>query len=240
MTRILVFSDVHANLTALEAVLEDAGQVDGYWFLGDLVGYGPQPNECVERVRALPNLLAVLGNHDAAVLGKMPLEWFNSEAKNMVVWTQAQITAENYAFLASMPEKIVSNEVTLAHGSVRKPVTEYILSEDIALASFNLMETPFAFVGHTHQPGCWQTDGIYIRFCRATDEPVEMRPRSIFNPGSVGQPRDGDPRAAYAIYYPEKRLWEWHRVEYDIAKTQKLMLNLGLSPYNAMRLALGR
>ena len=240
MTRILVFSDIHANLTALEAVLEDAGQADAYWFLGDLVGYGPQPNECVERVRTLPNLLAVLGNHDAAVLGKMPLEWFNSEARNMVVWTQAQITTENYAFLASMPDKIVRDDATLAHGSMRKPVTEYILSEDIALASFNLMETPFAFVGHTHQPVCWQTDGIYIRFCRATSEPVEMRPRAIFNPGSVGQPRDGDPRAAYAIYYPEKHLWEWHRVEYDIAKTQELMLNLGLSPYNAMRLALGR
>ncbi len=242
MTRILVFSDIHANLTALEAVLEDAGRVDAYWFLGDLVGYGPQPNECVERVRSLPNLLAVLGNHDAAVLGKMPLGWFNAEARNMIVWTQSQLTPQNLAFLAHLPEKIITESVSLVHGSIRRPITEYIASDSVALASIALMETPFAFVGHTHHPLCWQgEDTKTIQFCKGQHgQKVTMKPKAIFNPGSVGQPRDGDPRAAYALYTPEEHLWEWRRVEYNISQTQNLMLNMGLSPYNALRLAVGK
>ena len=239
----MVFSDIHANLTALEAVLEDAGQVDAYWFLGDLVGYGPQPNECVERLRALPNLLAVMGNHDAAVLGKMPLGWFNAEARNMIVWTQSQLSPQNLAFLTQLPEKIMTEHVSLVHGSIRKPITEYIFSNSIAIASIALMETPFAFVGHTHHPLCWQSDDTtkITQFCKGQDgKKVAMEPKAIFNPGSVGQPRDGDPRAAYALYIPEEHLWEWRRVEYDISQTQNLMLNMGLSPYNALRLTVGK
>lgn len=239
--RVLVFSDIHANLTALEAVLADAGPVDAYWFLGDLVGYGPDPNECVARVRALPNLSAVPGNHDAAVLERMPLNWFNREARNLIRWTQERLTPENLAFLERLPEQVRLDDVTLLHGSPRAPITEYILTAEIAAEALAVLETDFCFVGHTHTPARWQQEGDFVRFYPpATGEALRLEPRAILNPGSVGQPRDGDPRAAYALYDPETHTWEWRRVPYDIAAVQKRMRSFGLSPTNVLRLAVGR
>jgi len=239
--KILVFSDVHANLTALEAVLADAGTVDAHWFLGDLVGYGPDPAACVARVQALPNLIRVLGNHDAAVLGKIPLGWFNDEAQRLVRWTQEQLSEANLTFLAAAPERVVQGDVTLAHGSPRAPVTEYILTTDVAATAFRHFETDFCFVGHTHQPVRWQElHGQVSVHAAEAGIPLTLTPRAILNVGSVGQPRDGDPRASYALYDTETRTWEWRRVIYDIAAVQQRMEALGLSPINARRLAVGR
>ncbi len=239
--RVLVFSDIHANLTALEAVLADAGPVDAHWFLGDLVGYGPDPNECVARVRSLPNLVAVLGNHDAAVLEKMPLNWFNREASNLIRWTQERLTPENFAFLQQLPEAHVQGEVLLVHGSPRAPVTEYILTSEIADEALARTEANFCFVGHTHSPARWQEEDGGVRFCPPVNgEPLPLKPRAILNPGSVGQPRDGDPRAAYALYDTEAQTWTWRRVPYDIGAVQQRMRALGLSPTNVLRLAVGR
>ena len=239
--RVLVFSDIHANLTALETVLADAGAVDAYWFLGDLVGYGPDPNECVARVRSLPNLSAVLGNHDAAVLEKMPLDWFNREARNLIRWTQERLTPENFAFLQQLPERQLQGEVLLVHGSPRAPVTEYVLTAEIAAESLAHTEADFCFVGHTHAPARWQEEDGGVRFCLPrAGEALQLEPRAILNPGSVGQPRDGDPRAAYALYDTETRTWEWRRVPYDIGAVQQRMRAWGLSPTNILRLAVGR
>ncbi len=239
--RVVVFSDVHANLTALEAVLRDAGPADAYWCLGDLVGYGPDPEACVARVGALPNLRCVLGNHDAAVLGKISINWFNAEAQKLIVWTQGHLSAESMAFLNSLPEQTVFDDVTLVHGSPRAPVTEYLLSVELAARAFQHFETDFCFVGHTHQPVRWQyTRGVITGYTAEPGVSCVLQPRAILNPGSVGQPRDGDPRAAYALYDTETHLWTWRRVPYDVATVQAKMYHLGLSRINAERLALGR
>ncbi len=239
--KVLVFSDVHANLTALETVLADAGVVDAYWFLGDLVGYGPDPAACVARVQALPNLTRVLGNHDAAVLGRMPLGWFNSEAQQLILWTREQLSEANLTFLAGAPEQVTHGEVTLVHGSPRAAVTEYILTTDVAASAFRHFHTDFCFIGHTHQPVRWQEeDGLVNVYSAEAGVPLTLTPRAILNVGSVGQPRDGDPRASYALYDTETRVWEWRRVAYDISAVQERMADLGLSPVNAMRLSVGR
>ena len=134
--KILVISDIHANLMALKAVLDAAGEVDAVWCLGDVVGYGPNPNECVELIRKQPNVICLLGNHDAACIGKMSVETFNHEARMAVDWTKSILTLENRDFLLGLPETVVHNEVTLAHGSPREPVYEYLLDVQSAAENF--------------------------------------------------------------------------------------------------------
>ncbi|HEY9077602.1 MAG TPA: metallophosphoesterase family protein [Anaerolineaceae bacterium] len=240
--RILVFSDIHANLPALEAVLENAGDFDAAWCLGDLVGYGPNPNEVIERVRSLPNLICLLGNHDAAAIGMLDIENFNFEARQSILWVQNYLSTESSQFLKSLPEKLVTDEVTLAHGSPRSPIWEYILDAYSAWENLDHFSTPFCFVGHTHLP-----IGFHISpdaqpmnwFLPSITTPHAMIPRMILNPGSVGQPRDHNPRAAYAIYDTEQHIWSAHRVEYDVRLTQEHIRLAGLPPRHADRLAGG-
>ena len=248
--RVLVISDIHANLEALETVLEYARQEGGFdrvWCLGDVVGYGPNPNECVDRVREL-DALCVLGNHDAAALGMVNIEDFNPDAKKAIQWTQAQLTASSRAYLQSRPQRLVAEEVyTIVHGSPREPVWEYILSPRIAAEQFDHFDTPICLVGHTHVPaiyhafadeeGRWHTVGYY-------PEPGEVYhlkspDRWIVNPGSVGQPRDQDPRAAFVLLDTEKREWAYYRVPYDIERTQYLMREAGLPVRLIARLSYG-
>lgn len=241
--RILVISDIHANYEALEAVLADAGAVDETWCLGDIVGYGPDPNLCVEVVRELPNLTCLLGNHDVAVLGRMPLAAFNGEARRSLDLQSRVLTADNVDFLRSLPEATLTRgEVTLAHGSPRDPIWEYVLNTLAARLNFDYFETPFCFVGHAHLQCLFQLDEATNRILLGTSKPgkaLEMKPRAIFNPGSVGQPRDRDPRAAYAIFDPEARTWEPRRVEYDIAAVQARIRELGMPEKHAVRIAEG-
>ncbi|HSF82456.1 MAG TPA: metallophosphoesterase family protein [Anaerolineales bacterium] len=240
--RILVISDIHANLTALEAVIKHASQVDAVWCLGDLVGYGPDPNECVTMVRSLPNLVCVLGNHDAAVLRQIDSSAFNPEARQVIYWTQSELTNDNLDFLKNLPERAVQDHVTLVHGSPRQPVWEYLLDTHNATHSFEYFDTQYCFVGHTHLPVMYhftQGDQSSHLFIPTADSHVLLNPRAILNPGSVGQPRDRNPKAAYAIYYPEKETWEPYRVPYEIAAVQNRMQAARLPERHIQRLSGG-
>jgi diadenosine tetraphosphatase ApaH/serine/threonine PP2A family protein phosphatase len=240
--RILIISDIHANLTALEAVLTDAGEVDAVWCLGDLVGYGPDPNECIAAVCRLPNLICLLGNHDAAALDQIDADNFNMDARQALYWTRRTLTKESQEFLFGLPEKAVIESVTLAHGSPRQPVWEYLLDTRLATINFDKFDTPYCFVGHTHLPVLFYLPDESMDAHLIVPEPfmqLTMAPRAILNPGSVGQPRDRDPRAAYAIYVDDQNLWEFHRAEYDISSVQTRMEKANLPTRHIQRLSSG-
>ena len=204
--RVLIISDIHANLTALEAVLEAAGDFDATWCLGDIVGYGPDPDECVSRIRSLPNLTCLVGNHDAAVIGTIDIASFNLEARISVRWTQSVMTKSSLDFLKSLPDKIEVEGQTLAHGSPRHPTWEYLLDTPTIAENFAYFTTPFCFVGHTHLPGIFHLDSDHQLPEHIIPEifvPIQLTPRAIINPGSVGQPRDRNPLAAYGIFDTE-------------------------------------
>jgi predicted phosphodiesterase len=241
--RVLVISDVHANYTALEAVLKDAGQVDETWCLGDLVGYGPDPNAVVEEVRDIANLTCILGNHDMAVIGRMPLESFNGEARRSLIYHEKVLSASNMDFMRSLSSNVkVCGEATLAHGSPRDPLWEYILNALSARVNFDHFQTPWCFVGHSHIQAIFalnmENDRVTLDQTQP-DQTINLRPRLILNPGSVGQPRDRDSRAAYAIYDTEARTWTPRRAAYNITEVQERIRAAGLPEKHAVRIAEG-
>lgn len=238
--RILVISDIHANLTALETVLASAGDVAAVWCLGDIVGYGPDPNECIARLAALPNLVCLRGNHDAAAVGDLALSGFNHEARTSIEWLQGVLVPESYEFLRKLKPRLEHDEVTLAHASPRQPVLEYLLDTYSAGENFAFFETEFCFVGHTHVPVLFfQTASNVGLQIPAPDVTFNLDTRCIANPGSVGQPRDRDPRAAFAIFDDDLHTWEYHRVPYDVPSVQQRMQALGLPGRHIERLAGG-
>ncbi|MFN7210933.1 MAG: metallophosphoesterase family protein [Aggregatilineales bacterium] len=225
--RILIISDIHANLAAFESVLSDAkGDWDYVWCLGDVVGYGPDPNECCELLKTLPHL-CLAGNHDWAALGRLDIRTFNADARKVVLWTQEALKPENIAYLDALPTTFVLGQYTLAHGSPREPVWEYILDPIIAALNFPHFETPYCFVGHTHTPVIYKL--MSERGDTDAQAPVYRQPaqlnghRLIVNPGSVGQPRDSNPDAAYAMLDVETNVLEYRRVPYPIHVTQEKM-----------------
>ncbi len=240
--RILVISDIHANITALEAVIAANAMVDAVWCLGDLVGYGPDPNECVERIQALPNLTCLMGNHDAAVIDALDLEKFNHDASLSIHWTKSVLKPANFEYLKSLPERRGSSVFTLVHASPRSPIWEYVLDPYTALLNFSYFETPFALVGHTHLPLAFTEDEtskqVKRELVKSTDQ-VKLTGRKILNPGSVGQPRDHNPKASFAILDPENMTWRIRRIEYDIASVQNRIIAAGLPEKHAHRLAEG-
>lgn len=240
--RILVVSDIHANITALEAVIQDAGPIDAIWCLGDMVGYGPDPNECIELIRCYPDSICLLGNHDAAALGQINLESFNREARLSAYWMKTTLSAHSLEYLSGLPEKVVVEGVTLVHGSPRNPVWEYLLDTYVAAANFSHFDTLSCFVGHTHLPIAYflrdETKELEWKMMMA-DETIQLEQRAILNPGSVGQPRDHDPRASYAIYDPQARIWEARRATYDISRVQTRIFDAGLPRRHALRLTEG-
>lgn len=252
--RCAILSDVHGNLDALEAVLADAGEVDQLWCLGDVVGYGPQPNECITLLRER-GARCVVGNHDWAAIGKLDTSEFNPEASEAARWTGAQLTEEHRAYLEGLPERLLvgeDGEFTLVHGSPRNPIWEYVTDAGLASDNFDLFHTPYCLVGHTHVPLIFQkpsTDerGTAIRtFVPAERAPLELGPlRMIINPGSVGQPRDGNPRAAYMLYVttgtaPARgRTLSLHRVPYAVEQVQEKMRQAGLPERLSVRLKYG-
>jgi predicted phosphodiesterase len=230
--RILIISDIHANLVAFEQVLDDAkGEWDYVWCLGDVVGYGPKPNECCDLLKTMPHL-CLAGNHDWAALGRLDIRTFNADARRAVTWTQETLTDENLDYLAALPTTFVLGQYTLVHGSPREPVWEYILDPLIAALNFPQFETPICLVGHTHTPVIYQqvseqgeTDAIPPTY----REPKDLNgQRLIINPGSVGQPRDNNPDAAYAILHVEDKVFEHRRIPYDIRATQDQMRRANL------------
>ena len=240
--RVLVISDIHANLAAFEAVLADAeGQWDTIWFLGDLVGYGPSPNECADLLRQHKHL-ALSGNHDWAVLNRLDIDGFNPEAKQAITWTQNAISEETYDYLVALDSITTKGAFTLAHGSLREPVWEYVLNATIAAQNFDYLTADYALVGHTHVPIVYEqishnTIGIIAPNYRVP-LPLNGR-RLIINPGSVGQPRDSDPRAAYGMLDTEANTFQFRRVSYPVSETQSLMRKLGLPERLVVRLAYG-
>ncbi len=241
--RILIVSDIHANLAAFEAVLADAGAVDAVLCLGDIVGYGPDPNECVARLRALNPIVSLSGNHDWATLGKLDVEDFNGDAQKAIRWTQTVLTPDHRAYLAGLPPDGRLGDFTLAHASPRYPVWEYILDTVTAAENFEHFSTPYCLVGHTHAASIFQqigSNGSCDLLLPEYGVPWGLgKQRLILNPGSVGQPRDADPRAAYAILDDEARTWEARRVAYPIEQTQARMREAGLPHRLIARLSYG-
>lgn len=226
--RVLVISDIHSNYTALETVLAVAGSFDQLWNLGDTIGYGPRPNECVMSMRMYAELM-ISGNHDLACLGKIDLSDFNPDARTANIWNGGQLEPNNRALLDGLaPMREVDERFLVAHGSPREPVWEYLLSRLQAEDNFELFENQVCFIGHSHVPLIFRRhpNGLCDdpRLADA-DLTIDLEPgyRYLLNPGSVGQPRNQDPRAAYAILDTDANTVEFKRVEYDIAQTQRQM-----------------
>jgi len=246
--RLLVFSDVHANATALEAALQAcAGTWDFAACLGDLVGYGPDPNQVIQRVRPLVNAI-VRGNHDKAVSGISDPEDFNPVARAAVEWTRGQLSPENLAYLRDLPRgPVESHGIALVHGAVQDE-DEYVFVPEQALPGLRTSSQPVTFFGHTHIPSGFSYNGsaverIDLSFDRsAASSTIRLDPgvRYLLNPGSIGQPRDGDPRAAFAIADLKKRTVEFRRTPYNIAAVQDRMERAGAPEPLILRLAFGR
>jgi predicted phosphodiesterase len=246
--RLLVFSDVHANATALEAVLKAcAGRWERAVCLGDVVGYGPDPNEVVERVRPLVSAI-VRGNHDKAVGGVADLEDFNPVARAAVEWTKKQLRPENLRYVQSLPKgPLNANGAALIHGAVEDE-DEYLFAPEQALTSLLASPRAVTFFGHTHIQGGFAYDGAVIERIEVSPslesnfEVVSLEPkrRYLLNPGSVGQPRDGDPRAAFAVADLDKHKVEFWRTQYDISAVQERMERAGAPEALVLRLAFGR
>jgi|SRR3954452_14575176 diadenosine tetraphosphatase ApaH/serine/threonine PP2A family protein phosphatase len=240
--RVAVVSDIHSNLHALEAALAaiDAEAPDELWCLGDLVGYGPRPNECCATIADRAEV-CLAGNHDLAVRGTIDLEEFGGEAGIAATWTRTVLDPEARAFLDRLAPAGTAHGVALYHGSARDPVWEYVLSDEGAVATLELTDAPLVLVGHSHvalqvvQAGEEVEGGI----ARGGTERDLDGVRALLNPGSVGQPRDGDPRAAYLLLDLDARHATFRRVEYDVKRTQQEMRDAGLPEMLAARLELG-
>jgi predicted phosphodiesterase len=245
--RVAVLSDVHSNLAALEAVLRHAeGEraLDAVWSLGDLVGYGPQPSACLVLLREHA-VQSVAGNHDLAAAGVIDTEDFNPAAATANRWNAARLSEEEQVYLLGLPLRVELEQIALAHGSLCDPVWEYLITLPGALAKFERMSTRFSLAGHTHVPLVFiegEDSAFDLDYLTPKDGTlVELgEERLILNPGGVGQPRDGDPRAAYAIYDSEAATFTFHRVEYEIARTQAAMAAAGLPRRLIERLSRGR
>ncbi len=240
--RVAVLSDIHSNLVALDAVLAHAGTVDAVWHLGDVVGYGPDPDGVVARLIEV-GAIGVRGNHDAASLGGPEIEWFNPEARAAAEWTRDNIDPATRAWLSGLPERHRIDRMTLVHGSPRDPIREYVSSAGIALENLAVLDTDYGLHGHTHVPVAWCLAPGDERVSVATPEDGDTAEldgqRALINPGSVGQPRDGNPDASYLILDPDTASVTWHRVAYDIATVQAAIRAAGLPGRLADRLAYG-
>ena len=238
--RIAVLSDIHGNLPALEAVLASLRPYDAIWQLGDVVGYGPQPNEVVARL-AGEKALGVRGNHNSAAVGELDTDAFNDDARAAIEWTMGELNNETRAWLANLKRREELEGFTLVHGSPRDPTWEYVYAVSIARANINGFSTAYCLVGHTHVPLVYRQAGTKIEpWLPGRDSQIELdERRALINPGSVGQPRDGDRRASGMLLDTEQMTAEWRRVEYPIEAVQKLMQQAGLPKRLVARLSHG-
>jgi diadenosine tetraphosphatase ApaH/serine/threonine PP2A family protein phosphatase len=254
----LVISDIHANLEALDATLSASGTYDRVLVLGDLVGYGADPNAVIDRVRALANVTIIRGNHDKVGAGIEDVEGFNHLARHAIAWTAATLTPDNRTWLAALPQgpAIIDQGVEICHGT---PFDEdvYVFDDLDALRALRAARRPLCLFGHTHVPAVFQlADPIPDAEGRFRSEgeldvvdprrgieftlPLAERARYLINCGAVGQPRDGDPRAAFGIFDTDTRTLTMMRATYDVAGAQAKIVGAGLPEVLAQRLAVGR
>jgi predicted phosphodiesterase len=242
--RYAIIGDIHANLEALTAVIEDIrrqGGVDKVWCLGDVVGYGPDPHECIELLKQVKHV-CVAGNHDWGAIGKVGVASFNPDAAAACNWTSQRLTRSDIDYLESLPQVIEEDKFTIVHGSPRVPIWEYVISTGIASENFGFFKSEFCLVGHSHKPlvfALGKTGGVSASQFLPNVKLALGENRKIINPGSVGQPRDGDPRASYAIYDNKTALIRLYRVEYNIKETQDKMMRRGLPIRLVVRLERG-
>ena len=242
--RYAIIADIHANLAAFLAVLVDIqyrGEVEEVWCLGDIVGYGPDPHQCIELLRQT-NHICVAGNHDLAAIGKTDTSEFNPDAAAACQWTAKQLTPRDIDYLNGLPLVIERDDFTLVHGSPREPVWEYVLSISGAKENFAYFKSKFCLIGHSHVPLVFRYGETgscsFNQF--SPDAALGLgEERLIINPGAVGQPRDGDPRASYAIYDSETEQVKLYRVSYDIGVTQAKMVEQRLPMRLVARLSHG-
>jgi len=244
--RYLIFSDIHGNLEALVAVLEDIKRkkIDYYLFLGDLVGYGASPNEVIQKVLSFRHLFMVRGNHDKAVCGLDSIQTFNPIAAAAIEWTKKALSKKHLNFLSGLAKSplVIHKNISICHGA---PFDEdyYIFGEFDAAEAFSYFETPVGFFGHTHFPFIYVEKDEIVEGTFIQESPFEIKlekgARYLINPGSVGQPRDRDPRAAYAIYDSNRQKIKFYRVKYDMESAQKKILEANLPSALAERLSLG-
>jgi diadenosine tetraphosphatase ApaH/serine/threonine PP2A family protein phosphatase len=235
-----IISDIHSNLEALDAVLADTVQqhIDTFICLGDIVGYGANPNECVQRVRELTDQV-IVGNHDHAAVGLTDISYFNPHAKRAVMWTAKVLSPEHSSYLTKLPFTAQADDLVFVHATASDPPAwNYLFSSQMALAEFEAFHGRCCFIGHSHQP---VTFSLESRALPQRTEVLVCSPhgRYIINVGSVGQPRDGDPRACYAIFDDHKNQVQLRRVTYDVQEAQRKILQAGLPPVLAVRLAHG-
>jgi len=241
--RVAVVSDIHSNVEALDAVLAAADEAgcERLIVLGDIVGYGPDPDAVIERLRER-DAVAIAGNHDLAAVGVFDVQWFNEVATIAIAWTSEVLSAEGTAYLSTLQPTRTTADGVLVHGSVRDPVAEYLLSADDAGASFDLGDFVVAFFGHTHLPTVFRRrpDGFVNGWVMTEGEAIALVPgeRYMLNPGSVGQPRDRDPRASFLVWDGERAIG--HRVPYEVERTASKIRDAGLPEWLALRLFAGQ
>ncbi len=240
--RYAILSDIHGNIESLDRALERVAPEDRLLCLGDIVGYGPNPNECVELIRTRAEG-AVLGNHDLAALENFGVEYFNDAARAAIAWTQSVLSDENRAWLNGLSYELRFPDFLMVHGA---PVEyfEYILDKRTAASAFARTDAPLVFIGHTHIAEYWvqEPDGTigHKHMQQGGELVLEEGKRYIVDVGSVGQPRDLNPAASFALYEPQKRRVEWVRYEYPIDAVQQKIHDAHLPEYLAMRLETGR
>ena len=236
-----IFGDIHGNLEALQAVLRDAQEQGcvNYVCLGDIVGYGADPAACLETVRAL-DCPVVRGNHDEGAANESLLEDLNPLAQAALLWTREQLTRDQRRWLAELKLVRQVRDFTIVHATLDSPgAWAYVTNRFDAMASFSYQFTQLCFYGHTHAPRIFEKDDT-VRGARGLESPLTRGTKYFINVGSVGQPRDGDWRASYAIYDIQRQYVQIRRVDYDLGTAQAKILDAGLPPLLSERLALGR
>ncbi len=234
--KIGIISDIHSNLEALQTVLNFlSGEVDQIYCLGDVVGYGPNPNECVDLIRD-HCVKVLMGNHDYAAIGKANIEYFNDFARMATYWTRKQLTDDSKTYLQGLPFTHQTDQFVMVHASPTNPAHwYYVLSDEEARIEMQAFSQPLCFIGHSHVPVVYSNSEII----KQAEVSFEQNKKYIVNVGSVGQPRDRDPRSCVVIYDTEAHHIRYHRLEYDVHTTYKRIIEAGLPNFLAERLLIG-